>query len=288
MLPCRAREAVMPRTVVRLSARDIRMPTSESKAGSDAMHVDPDYSGAYVILETDAADGLCGHGMTFTIGRGNEICVAAINALKPLVMGLSLESIIGDMAGFWRRITGESQLRWIGPEKGVIHLATAAIVNAIWDLWAKVQGKPVWQLVADLTPEQFVGCIDFRYLTDALTRDEALQILRDKLPTRAARAAAMRTDGYPAYITSAGWMGYPDDLVRKLCREAPARAVPSAVDRGAHQPRRYPRTCRHSPRNSSNRCCDRRTCRQPRHLQAADAGRCDRFLPVRQLPPGRT
>ncbi|HEY2485828.1 MAG TPA: enolase C-terminal domain-like protein, partial [Candidatus Binataceae bacterium] len=212
----------MPRTLVRLNARDIRMPTSESKAGSDAMHVDPDYSGAYVILQTDAGDGLCGHGMTFTIGRGNEICVAAINALKPLVVGLSLESIIGDMAGFWRRLSGESQLRWIGPEKGVIHLATAAIVNAIWDLWAKVEGKPVWQLVADLTPEQFVDCIDFRYLTDALTRDEALQILRDKLPTRAAREAEMRKDGYPAYITSAGWMGYPDDLVRKLCREARA------------------------------------------------------------------
>ena len=121
----------MQRTLVRLRARDIRMPTSESKAGSDAMHVDPDYSAAYVILETDAGDGLCGHGMTFTIGRGNEVCVAAINALEPLVMGLSLESIIGDMAGFWRRLTGESQLRWIGPEKGAIHLATAAIVNAI-------------------------------------------------------------------------------------------------------------------------------------------------------------
>jgi L-fuconate dehydratase len=212
----------MPRTLVRLSARDIRMPTSESKAGSDAMHVDPDYSAAYVILQTDAGDGLSGHGMTFTIGRGNEICVAAINALQPLVVGLSLESIIGDMAGFWRRLSGESQLRWIGPEKGVIHLATAAIVNAIWDLWAKVEGKPVWQLVADLTPEQFVECIDFRYLTDALTRDEALQILRDKLPTRAAREAEMRKDGYPAYITSAAWMGYPDDLVRKLCRAARA------------------------------------------------------------------
>ena len=176
----------MPPTIVRLSARDIRMPTtSESKAGSDAMHVDPDYSGAYVILETDAGDGRCGHGMTFTIGRGNEICVAAINALKPLVVGLSLQSIIGDMAGFWRRLTGESQLRWIGPEKGVIHLATAAIVNAIWDLWAKVEGKPVWQLVADLTPEQFVDCINFRYLTAALTREfgTALERVARRLQT---------------------------------------------------------------------------------------------------------
>ncbi len=210
----------MPRTIVKLTARDIRMPTSESKAGSDAMHVDPDYSGAYVIIETDAGDGLCAHGMTFTIGRGNEVCVAAINALKPFVIGLSLESITADMAGFWRRLTGESQLRWIGPEKGAIHLATAAIVNAVWDLWAKVEDKPVWKLIADMTPEQFVDCIDFRYLTDALTREDALKILRDKASTRAAREAEMRAQGYPAYITSAGWMGYPDDLVRKLCREA--------------------------------------------------------------------
>jgi len=210
----------MPRNIVKLTARDIRMPTSESKAGSDAMHVDPDYSGAYVILETDTGDGLCGHGMTFTIGRGNEVCVAAINALKPFVLGLSLESISGDMGGFWRRLTGESQLRWIGPEKGAIHLATAAIVNAVWDLRAKVEGKPVWKLVADMTPEQFVDCIDFRYLTDAITRSEALKILRDKAPSRVAREAEMRKYGYPAYITSAGWMGYPDELVRKLCREA--------------------------------------------------------------------
>ncbi|MGO9453390.1 MAG: enolase C-terminal domain-like protein [Candidatus Binataceae bacterium] len=210
----------MPRTIVKLTARDIRMPTSESKAGSDAMHVDPDYSGAYVILETDAKDGLCGHGMTFTIGRGNEVCVAAIEALKPFVIGLTFESIIADMAGFWRRLTGESQLRWIGPEKGAIHLATAAIVNAVWDLWGKVKRKPVWKLVADMTPDQFVGCVDFRYLTDALTRDDALKILRDKASTRASREAEMREQGYPAYITSAGWMGYPDDLVRRLCRES--------------------------------------------------------------------
>ncbi|MGO9605155.1 MAG: L-fuconate dehydratase [Candidatus Binataceae bacterium] len=210
----------MPRTIVKLTARDIRMPTSESKAGSDAMHVDPDYSGAYVILETDAKDGLCGHGMTFTIGRGNEVCVAAIEALKPFVIGLTFESIIADMAGFWRRLTGESQLRWIGPEKGAIHLATAAIVNAVWDLWGKVERKPVWKLVADMTPDQFVGCVDFRYLTDALTRDDALKILRDKASTRTSREAEMREQGYPAYITSAGWMGYPDDLVRRLCRES--------------------------------------------------------------------
>jgi L-fuconate dehydratase len=220
MLPSSAEEQVMSRKITTLRARDIRMPTSESKAGSDAMHTDPDYSGAYVVLGTDAAGAPQGHGMTFTIGRGNEVCVAAINALAPFVIGLTLEEITADMGGFWRRLAGESQLRWIGPEKGAIHLATAAIVNAVWDLWAKVERKPVWKLVCDLTPEQFVACIDFRYLSDAITRDEALDLLRRNLATRGAREAELRATGYPAYITSAGWMGYPDEQVRRLCRES--------------------------------------------------------------------
>lgn len=210
----------MPRAVTALRVLDIRTPTSRTLAGSDAMHLDPDYSATYVVLSTDRRDGLEGHGMTFTIGRGNEVCVAAVKALAPLVVGQTLEAITADMAGFWRRLTGDTQLRWIGPEKGAIHLATAAIVNAVWDLYAKVEGKPVWELVAGMTPEQIVACIDFRYLSDALTPDEALQILRRHVGTRAARVAEMRRDGYPAYITSAGWMGYPDDRVRALCRES--------------------------------------------------------------------
>jgi L-fuconate dehydratase len=210
----------MPTKITGVRARDIRMPTSRTQAGSDAMHTDPDYSAAYVVLETDRSDGIAGHGMTFTIGRGNEICVAAANALAPLVMGETLESIAADMAGFWRHMTGDSQLRWIGPEKGAIHLATAAIVNAAWDLWAKVEGKPVWKLVAGMTPEQIVGCVDFRYITDALTPDEALEILRRNVPTRAAREAEMLRDGYPAYVTSVGWMGYADDRIREQCRQA--------------------------------------------------------------------
>jgi len=210
----------MPHTITGLRVRDIRAPTSRSLAGSDAMHTDPDYSATYVVLSTDHGDGLEGHGLTFTIGRGNEVCVRAVEALAPLVVVLTLESIAADMGAFWRRLTGDSQLRWIGPEKGAIHLATAAVVNAVWDLYAKVEGKPVWKLVADMTPEQIVRCVDFRYLTDALTRDEALDILRRHAGTRARREAEMRRDGYPAYITSAGWMGYPDDQVRTLCREA--------------------------------------------------------------------
>ncbi len=210
----------MPRTISALSVRDIRTPTSRTLAGSDAVHTDPDYSATYVVLTTGAGDGLEGHGMTFTLGRGNEVCVAAVRALQHLVIGKTLESIVADMGAFWQSLTHESQLRWIGPEKGAIHLATAAIVNAVWDLYAKVERKPVWKLVADMTPEQFVSCIDFRYLTDALTRDQALEILRSKVSTRAGREAEMRREGYPAYITSAGWMGYSDDKVRGLCREA--------------------------------------------------------------------
>jgi len=201
---------------------DVRFPTSRSLAGSDAMHTTPDYSAAYVVLKTDAGDQLEGHGLTFTLGRGTEVCVAAINALAPIVIGRTLESITSDMRGFWRAITGEQQLRWIGPEKGAIHLASAALINAVWDLYAKVEGKPLWKLLADMTPEQLVSCIDFRYISDALTPEEALAILERMAPTRAVREAEMLRGGYPAYTTSAGWLGYSDEKLRTLCREAVA------------------------------------------------------------------
>ncbi len=200
--------------------RDIRFPTSQFLYGSDALHRDPDYSAAYVILKTDSPEGLEGHGLTFTLGRGNEVCVAAINALKPLVLGQALESLTSDMKAFWRTLANHSQLRWIGPEKGAIHLATAAIVNAVWDLYAKAERKPLWKLLVDMTPEQLVACIDFRYISDALTPEEALEMLRRNEPSRANREAEMRQRGFPAYITSAGWLGYPDEKLRKLCREA--------------------------------------------------------------------
>ncbi len=206
-------------TIMRIDVFDIRFPTSRDRHGSDAMHPDPDYSAAHVILRTDHPDGIEGHGLTFTIGRGNELCVAGIGALAPLVTGLTLETIRQGMGGFWRRLTSESQLRWVGPEKGVIHLATGALVNAVWDLYAKTEGKPLWQLLADMTPEEVVACIDFRYITDALTPDEALAILREHAPTRATREAELLRDGYPAYTTSAGWLGYTDDEIRRLCRE---------------------------------------------------------------------
>lgn len=202
-----------------LTTLDIRFPTSKSLDGSDAMNPDPDYSAAYVILATDQPE-LEGHGLTFTIGRGNEICVAAIEALRPLVVGLDLAWIIQDPARFWRHITGDSQLRWIGPDKGAIHLATGAVVNAVWDLWAKSAGKPVWQLVAEMSPEELVRAIDFRYLTDAITPEEALDLLTRRVEGKAKRVAHLRQKGYPCYTTSAGWLGYSDDKLRRLAQEA--------------------------------------------------------------------
>lgn len=202
-----------------LEVIDLRFPTSREKDGSDAMNPDPDYSVAYVILRCDEGD-LEGHGFTFTIGRGNEVCVAAIRALEPLVIGLDLDDAWSDMGGVWRRINGDSQLRWIGPEKGAIHLAGAAIINALWDLMAKREGKPLWKLLADMTPEQLVSCIDFRHITDAVTPEEAIELLRSMESGKAAREAEMRAEGFPAYTTSAGWLGYSQEKVRRLCQEA--------------------------------------------------------------------
>jgi len=199
---------------------DVRFPTSRMLDGSDAMNPDPDYSAAYAVLHTDT--GLEGHGMTFTIGRGNEICCAAIRAMEHLLIGLDLDWITEDMARFWRHVTSDSQLRWIGPDKGAIHLATAALVNAVWDLWAKAEGKPVWRLVADMTPEQIVGLIDFRYITDCITPDEALQLLRQRAAGKAQRLEDLQAHGYPCYTTSAGWLGYSDDKLRTLAQQAVA------------------------------------------------------------------
>jgi L-fuconate dehydratase len=208
--------------ITSLEALDVRFPTSLALDGSDAMNPDPDYSAAYVILRTNRRDGLEGHGLTFTIGRGNELCVAAANALAPIVVGLSLEEITADMGAFWRRVVGDSQLRWVGPEKGVLHLATAAVVNAVWDLWAKVERKPLWKLLTDMSPEELVRCIDFRYITDALTPADAVALLERNVATRGQREAELQRIGYPAYTTSAGWLGYSDEKIRRLCREGMA------------------------------------------------------------------
>jgi L-fuconate dehydratase len=210
-------------TITDVVVRDIRFPTSRTLAGSDAMHTAPDYSAAYVVLKTDSPEGLEGHGLTFTCGRGTEVVVAAIDALKPFVLARQLGSITSDMKSFWRSVTSDGQLRWIGPEKGAIHLATGALVNAVWDLYAKAERKPVWKLLLDMTPEQLVATIDFRYITDALAPEEALEILRRNQPTRASREAEMLEHGFPAYTTSAAWLGYTEDKLRQLCREAIAQ-----------------------------------------------------------------
>lgn len=205
--------------ITSLRSIDLRFPTSQSLDGSDAMNPDPDYSAAYVVLGTDNPQ-LEGHGLTFTIGRGNEICCAAIDALHHLIVGLDLDWVKANPGRFWRYITGDSQLRWIGPDKGAMHLATGAVVNAVWDLMAKEAGKPVWRLVADMTPEEILSIVDFRYLTDAITPDEALAILRKAEADRAERIARLEKEGYACYTTSAGWLGYDDAKLRRLCQEA--------------------------------------------------------------------
>jgi len=202
-----------------LRVYDLRFPTSQSLDGSDAMNPDPDYSAAYVILETDAP-GLSGHGLTFTIGRGNDICCMAIEAMRHLVVGVDLAEVKAAPGAFWRKLTGDSQLRWIGPDKGAMHLATGAVVNAFWDAMAKEAGLPVWKFVATMTPEQIADIVDYRYLTNALTRDEALAILKKAEAGKAERIATLEREGYPCYTTSAGWLGYSDEKLRRLAQEA--------------------------------------------------------------------
>lgn len=197
---------------------DIRFPTSQHLDGSDAMNPDPDYSAAYVVLHTDSKDRR-GYGMTFTIGRGNEICVAAIRSLATLLVGTTVESLMAEPVTLYRKLTGDSQLRWVGPEKGVIHLAAAAVINAVWDLWARIQNKPVWQVICDMPPEQFASCVDFRYLTDALTPNQAVEILSRHTSMRAKRIEELKDIGYPSYTTSAGWLGYSDDALKQKCAD---------------------------------------------------------------------
>ncbi|WP_251444368.1 L-fuconate dehydratase [Microbacterium sp. USTB-Y] len=208
--------------IVALETSDIRFPTSLSLDGSDAMNPDPDYSAAYVIVRTDAADGIDGHAFVFTIGRGNDVQVAGIDALAGHLVGRELEPLLDDMGGTFREIIGDSQLRWLGPEKGVMHMAIGAVINALWDIKAKRAGLPLWQLLSRMTPEQLVDLVDFRYLTNALTREDALAILRAAEPGRAEREQQLLATGYPGYTTSPGWLGYSDEKLERLAREAMA------------------------------------------------------------------
>jgi L-fuconate dehydratase len=213
--------AAMPQRllITELETLDVRFPTSRTLDGSDAMNPDPDYSAPYVILRTSDPT-LEGHGFAFTIGPGTEICVAAIDALAPWVVGSDAENLFADMGAFYRRLIGVSQFRWLGPEKGVMHMAIGAVLNAVWDLFAKSSGVPVWKLLVDMSPEQVVSLVDFRYLTDAITPESALSMLQAQTPGKAEREARLLAEGIPAYTTSAGWLGYDDDKIRRLCREA--------------------------------------------------------------------
>jgi L-fuconate dehydratase len=207
-------------TVLALHTSDVRFPTSTSLDGSDAMNPDPDYSAAYVRIVTDAEDGLEGHGFVFTIGRGNDVQVAAITALSAYLVGRNTEDLLEHMGATWREFVWDSQLRWLGPEKGVMHMAIGAVVNALWDLKAKRAGLPLWQLLGRMAPEQLVELVDFRYLTDALTPGDALRILRAAVPGRAEREAELLAAGYPAYTTTPGWLGYSDAKLVRLAAEA--------------------------------------------------------------------
>ena len=206
--------------IAALRTYDVRFPTSQTLDGSDAMNPDPDYSAAYVELHTDVVDGPVGHGFAFTIGRGNDVQVGAIEALRARLVGRDVEEILDDLGGFWRELVHDSQLRWLGPEKGVMHMAIGAVVNAFWDLKAKRAGQPLWQLLSSMTPEEIVDLVDFRYLTDAVTREQALEILEAAKPGRIEREDRLRREGYPAYTTTPGWLGYDDDKLARLCREA--------------------------------------------------------------------
>ncbi len=201
---------------------DVRFPTSRELDGSDAMNPDPDYSAAYVVLRTDAGDDCEGHGFTFTIGRGNDVQVAAIGALRPHLLGRSVQELCADPGSVNRDLIGDSQLRWLGPEKGVMHMAIGAVVNAVWDLAAKRAGQPLWRLLAHAEPEWLVSQVDFRYIADALTPEEALDLLRGGRAGLAEREAVLLERGYPGYTTSPGWLGYPDEKLTRLAKQAVA------------------------------------------------------------------
>jgi L-fuconate dehydratase len=208
--------------IIALDTYDIRFPTSRSLDGSDAMNPDPDYSAAYLVLRTDAGDGHEGHAFAFTIGRGNDVQVAALAALRGHVIGRGLEELCADPGSLSRTLIGDSQLRWLGPEKGVMHMAIGAVVNAVWDLAAKCAGKPLWQFLADAEPEWLVRQVDFRYIADALTPEDALGLLQAGRIGAGGREQDLRARGYPAYTTSPGWLGYSDEKLTRLAKAAVA------------------------------------------------------------------
>lgn len=205
--------------ITAVDVTDVRFPTSLSMDGSDAMNKDGDYSATYVVLRTNDP-ALTGYGFTFTIGRGNDICTLAAQCRSEPLIGRNVAEVVGDLGGTYRDLASDTQLRWLGPDKGVEHLAMAAVMNAVWDLAARAAGKPLWRLLAEMAPEELVDTLDLSYLSDALTRDEAIALLAETVPTRAQRIEDLERTGIPCYTTSAGWLGYSDDKLRQLAVQA--------------------------------------------------------------------
>jgi len=210
----------MSEVICKLDVFDVRFPTSLELHGSDAMHKDPDYSAVYTVIETNSEDDLKGFGIAFSVGRGNEIMVKAVEVIKPMVIGRKIDYIFNNFGKFWREIVQDGQLRWLGPEKGATHMATASVLNALWDLWGKKEKKPVWKLLSDLTPEEVVSLVDFSYLSDVLTKEEAIEILKKNKSTQPERERNLLSHGYPAYTTSTAWLGYTDQLLIQKCQLA--------------------------------------------------------------------
>ena len=266
-------------TIAALHVDDVRFPTSRDRDGSDAMNPFPDYSAAYLTLRTSG--GEAGYALVFTVGRGNDLQAAAIKALEPLVVGTSVDSALADLAAVSRTLVGDSQLRWLGPEKGPIHMAAGAVVNALWDLAARRAGKPLWRLLADLEPEALVDLVDFRYLRDALTEDEALKILHDARSGREERLDRLLREGQPAYTTTPGWLGYDDEKLERLCREAVADGFRAHQVEGRGRPRR-------GPAPDGRGAGGGRPGRPHRHRRQSDlgGGRCDQLdRPARRVRP---
>jgi L-fuconate dehydratase len=205
--------------ITEVKTYDFRFPTSSTLSGSDAMNKDPDYSSAYVVIKTDADDGLSGNGFVFTIGRGNDVVCTAIDSMSQVLIGRNVEELLGNMRSAWDLFVHDSQLRWLGPEKGVEHMAIGAVLSALWDLKGKRAGKPLWRLLAEMEPEELVATLDFRYMTDVLTPEEAIQILKDGQKGKQERIDNLLKVGYPGYSTAPGWLGYSDEKMVALAKE---------------------------------------------------------------------